>query len=243
MTGTVSERRALVDRLAADLQARVLSGELPSGVRLRQLAIADEYGVSRTPVREALRKLQASGLVELQPNRGALVRGLSAREVRQAYAVRAELEALAAELAAQYIREDELDRLRAAQAQFAAALARTIAARERGAVTEEETTLWGRANDDFHQVIHEASGNDVLHVTLAHLHRSFPRNLSTIVLGESTKLLSDNVDEHEAVLTAISRNDRAAAREAMRRHVLHAGELVTLRLEERAGAPPGAGAD
>lgn len=240
---TASERRALVDRLAADLQARVLSGELPSGVRLRQLAIAEEYGVSRTPVREALRKLQASGLVELRPNRGALVRGLSPREARQAYAVRAELEALAAELAAWHIREDELDRLRAAQAQFAAALARTVAARERGgagAVTEEETMLWARANDDFHQVIHEASGNEVLPSTLAHLHRSFPRNLSRMVLGESTKLLSENVDEHEAILTAIADRDPAAAREAMRRHVLHAGELVTLRLEERTGAPPAA---
>jgi DNA-binding GntR family transcriptional regulator len=236
VTATAAERRALVDRLAADLQARVLSGELPSGVRLRQKAIAEEYGVSRTPVREALRKLQASGLVELRPNRGALVRGLSPRETRHAYVVRAELEGLAAELAAQHIREGELDRLRAAQAQFAASLTRTTAARERGgagAVTEEETRLWARANDDFHQVIHEASGNDVLAGTLAHLHRSFPRDLTKIVLAESTKLLRDNVDEHEAILTAIAHRDPAGAREAMCRHVLHAGALVTLRLEEQ----------
>src|ERR1041385_9317135 len=88
----LEERRALVDKLAAGLQARVLSGELPSGTRLRQEALAEEFGVSRTPVREALRKLQAGGLVELQPHRGAVVRGLSAREIRDAYEVRAELE-------------------------------------------------------------------------------------------------------------------------------------------------------
>src|SRR5581483_10873398 len=84
-TGSAADRRALVDKLAATLQARVLSGELPVGSRLRQ---------------EALRKLQASGLVELRPNRGALVRDVSPREIRDAYEVRAELEGLAAELAA-----------------------------------------------------------------------------------------------------------------------------------------------
>ena len=92
LTEAAGERRALVDKLAATIQARVLSGELASGTRLRQEALAEEFGVSRTPVREALRKLQASGLVELRPNRGAHVRGLSPREIRDAYEVRAELE-------------------------------------------------------------------------------------------------------------------------------------------------------
>ena len=85
---------ALVDRLASTIQARVLSGEIPTGSRLRQETLASEFGVSRTPVREALRKLQAGGLVQLEPNRGAVVRGPSAREVREAYEVRAELEGL-----------------------------------------------------------------------------------------------------------------------------------------------------
>src|SRR5215471_11992317 len=114
----IDERRALVDRLAAALRARVLSGDLPSGTRLRQEALAVEFGVSRTPVREALRQLQASGLVDLEPNRGARVRRLSPREIRDAYEVRAELEGLAAELAATRIRHSQLDRLRKAQAEF-----------------------------------------------------------------------------------------------------------------------------
>src|SRR3954468_7639637 len=152
-----AERRALVDKLASDLQRRVLSGEFPSGTRLRQSALAAEFGVSRTPIREALRKLQEGGLVELQPHRGALVRGLSAREIRQAYEVRAELEALAAELAATRIRHDELDRLNEAQEQFREGLARTVEARETGE-GDDQAVRWGRANDQFHQVIQEASG-------------------------------------------------------------------------------------
>jgi len=232
MTET-AERRALVDKLASDLQQRVLSGDIPSGTRLRQSALAAEFGVSRTPIREALRKLQAGGLVELQPHRGALVRGLSAREIRDAYEVRAELEALAADLAAVRIRHDQLDRLRAAQAQFREGLARTVAARETGGPDPGQAQVWGHANDEFHQVIQEAAGNDVLGATLAHLHRSFPRDLSKIVLAESTPLLRANVLEHEEIMEALERRDRDEARELMRRHVRHAGELVTLRFEQR----------
>ena len=188
LTEAAGERRALVDKLAATIQARVLSGELASGTRLRQEALAEEFGVSRTPVREALRKLQASGLVELRPNRGALVRGLSAREIRDAYEVRAELEGLAAELAAVRIRQEQLDRLREAQALFGDALEHTVQARaDSHEARDEEIARWGRANDLFHQVIQEAAGNDVLVRTLGHLHRSFPRDLSRIVLARAQR--------------------------------------------------------
>ena len=80
-----------------------MSGEIPVGARLRQEHLAAEYAVSRTPVREALRKLQATGTVLLRPNQGAIVRGPTVRDIREAYEVRAELEALAAELAASWI--------------------------------------------------------------------------------------------------------------------------------------------
>lgn len=235
MARVTSDRQALVDTLASRLQARVLSGELPSGARLRQSALAAEFGVSRTPIREALRKLQASGLVELQPHRGALVRGLSVREIRQAYEVRAELEALAAELAATRIRHDQLAQLNDAQQQFREGLARTVEDREKHiAHSEDQAIRWGRANDHFHLVIQAAGGNDVLIAQLAHLHRSFPRDLSKIVLSESTPLLRANVLEHEEIVAALERRDAPAARDLMRRHVLHAGELVTLRFEQRA---------
>jgi DNA-binding GntR family transcriptional regulator len=229
-TGEARDHRALVDTLAATLQARVLSGELPTGARLRQEALAEEFGVSRTPVREALRKLQANGLVELRPNRGALVRGLSPREVRDAYEVRAELEGLAAELAALHPHQEDIDALRKAQGEFRAALDEAVAARDRGEPPSEDVSArWGRANDLFHQTIQHAAGNSVLAATLTHLHRSFPRDLSRTVLRESTTLLNENVHEHEAIIDAIDRRDSAAARELMVKHVRRAGSLITRR--------------
>lgn len=238
MSQAADERRALVDKLANQLHARVLSGELPSGTRLRQEALAEEFGVSRTPVREALRKLQAGGLVELQPNRGAIVRGLSPREIRDAYEVRAALEALAAKLAAERVNREQLKRLTQAQGEFRAVLERTAARRRGGReIGEPQVRRWGSANDDFHQTIHEASGNEVLTATLAQLHRSFPRDLSRLVVSESTAMLEANVREHEAILEALSRHDATAAYELMLKHVARAGNLVTLRVEQRAVAP------
>jgi DNA-binding GntR family transcriptional regulator len=235
LTRAVEDRRALVDKLAATLQARMVSGEIVSGTRLRQEALAEEFGVIRTPIREALRKLEANGLIELQPHRGALVRGLSAREIRDAYEVRAELEGLAAELAAQRIQHRQLDGLHEAQAEFRETLARMMEVRSDGAVAlpDEEIARWRHANDRFHQLIQDAAANDVLVATLAHLHRSVPRDLTRIVLGESAALLAENVHEHEAVLGAIEHRNATEARSLMLRHVRHAGALVTLRFEQR----------
>jgi DNA-binding GntR family transcriptional regulator len=212
---------ATVDELAATLQARVLSGEIPSGTRLRQEALAEEFGVSRTPVREALRKLQASGLVEVRPNRGALVRAPTAREVREAYEVRAELEGLAAELAATRIRNDQLLMLHEAVSLFR----RLIESGTR------EVREWSRANDLFHQTIQEAAGNDRLVEMLAHLHRSFPRDLTGVVLSGSRGLLRENLAQHVEVLDAIEGHDPGEARRLMTEHVRRAGELVVHRFE------------
>jgi DNA-binding GntR family transcriptional regulator len=228
---------ALVDELAAAIQTRVLNGEIATGTRLRQESLAAEFGVSRTPVREALRKLQATGLVEVQPRRGALVRGPTAREIREAYEVRAELEGLAAELAATRVRDGELQRLRDAQALFRQSVASLLAWRDRRVADEppppQAHAEWIRGNDVFHLAIQEAAGNARLGATLTDLHRSFPRDLTWLVLGENARLLEENVAQHEAILEAIERHDPKAARRRMVEHVRRAGELVTRRFEER----------
>ena len=209
----------LVDRLAATIQARILSGEIPSHSRLRQASLAAEFGVSRTPVREALRKLQSLGIVVLEPRRGAVVRGISAREVREAYLVRAELEGLAAELATAHITDEELDQLHDAQSLFRHS-------GERAAQDE-----WERANNIFHEVIQQASGNRQLRVSIANLHKSFPRHLTWAALSRSSHLLVENIDQHNRILAAIERRDPPSARGEMSAHVRASGELVAVLIE------------
>ena len=107
-----SDEGPLVDEIADRIRARIMSGEFAIGEPLRQAALAAEFEVSRTPVREALRQLQNGGLIEVLPNRGAVVRVPTPWEVRQAYEVRAELEGMAARRAATRISRAQLAELR-----------------------------------------------------------------------------------------------------------------------------------
>jgi DNA-binding GntR family transcriptional regulator len=223
----------LVDHLAATLQARVLSGEIPTGTRLRQEAIAREFGVSRTPVREALRQLQALGIAQVEHNRGAIVRAPTTRELREAYEVRAELEGLATQLAAGRIADEQLDRLREAQRLFRRSIETLISRRRRSRDEPawDDDSDWVRGNDLFHQVIQEASGNELLLRTISELNRIFPRALTWSALSESSALLEENVRQHNAVLEAIEDRDPAAARQRMVEHIRAAGELIAHRFE------------
>jgi DNA-binding GntR family transcriptional regulator len=235
MTTQTLTSDGLVDRLASAIQARILSGEIPSDARLRQETLAAEFGVSRTPVREALRKLQSAGVVVLEPRRGAIVRGPTPREVREAYLVRAELEGLAAELATPLIGDEELDRLREAQELFRDSIESVIERRRTGtpAAPWSSEGGWERANNLFHQVIQQAAGNQQLLGAIAHLHRSFPRHLTWAALSKSSHLLGENIEEHHRILDAIERREPSCARAEMAAHVRSAGELVAVLLERR----------
>ena len=109
-------------------------------------------------MREALRKLQATATVELLPHRGAVVRGPSARDIREAYEVRAELEGLAAELAADHISDLHLRRLREAEALFRKSVS-ALVARSGPLPPWTDASFWVQANDLFHQAILEAAAN------------------------------------------------------------------------------------
>ena len=214
-------RRGVVDDLAEAIQTRIIAGDFPAGARLRQEQLAAEYRLSRTPIREALRKLQAAGTVELVPNQGAVVRGTSVRDVREGYEVRAELEGMAAALAATWITDEHLGQMREAEALF------------RSASGESQSRTWSRANDQFHEAVQAAAGNERLRQTIRDLQKAFPRRLTWGALEADSKLLAENVQQHNEILEAIERRDPDGARDAMRRHVLRAGELIARWVERR----------
>src|SRR5204863_3185534 len=103
------------DDIALVIEEAIVSGELAPGTVLRQEQVSERFAVSRTPVREALRRLAALGLVSFVPNRGVRVRGLSRDELHEAFLVRAELESLATEIAAPKLTEADLGELEAAE--------------------------------------------------------------------------------------------------------------------------------
>jgi DNA-binding GntR family transcriptional regulator len=221
--------KAASDRLADVLQERILSGDAPPGTWLRQDHLAVEFGVSKTPVREALRALQAVGLVELVRHRGAVVSGPTPSDLREAYAVRAELEGYAAQLAASLIRDDQLEQLRAAEKLFSRSIRNSTSKSDAGATKERPP--WSEANDLFHDTVLEAAMNGRLAEMIETLHRSVPRNLTWAALSDRGSVLQENIEQHREILQAIADHDPVAARTAMRAHVLRAGELVTAHFE------------
>jgi len=218
-----ADEHDLVQVLVSRVHAAILSGTFPIGSRLRQEMLAERFGVSRTPVREALRVLHAMGVVILVPQRGAIVRGPTATEIREAYAVRAELEGLGAELAAR--RAGALDRSRLVQAsRLFDAAARELT--ERGVSSVAGRRAWTDANDMFHEAVLTAAGNRRLTAIVTELHRSFPRSLTWGALHDEPSLVLENVIQHQRVRDAIERGDPEASRRWMSDHVRRAGELV-----------------
>jgi DNA-binding GntR family transcriptional regulator len=226
----------LAEQVARELQDRVDRGELAVGSWLRQEKLARDFDLGRMAIREAIQRLHARGVVELIPNRGARVRRFSDRDIREAYQVRAELEGLAAELAARLATDDQLARLRHAEELFEQAVS-SETARTSTALDEPAGSArgWSEANDLFHSVVHEAACNERLRRTIEDLHRSFPRNLTWSALGSDLRLLSENVAQHRAIRTAIEAGDGEEARRLMVSHVSRSGELLAIRAGSREG--------
>jgi DNA-binding GntR family transcriptional regulator len=224
------------DEIALALEDAVISGELAPGTVLRQETLSERFGVSRTPIREALRRLAATGLVSFEPNRGVRVRAIPREELREAFLVRAELEALVTELAVPRFDEAMLLALRAAEADFAR-LTVELLDRRRG--EEERTQLtgeWVRANYRFHDVIYEAAAVPLVERIAKSARRTF---LSRWSPGgpEIDDLYRQNVYQHRAIRDAIAARSADGARALAHEHVLHSGRLLELILEHRGAQP------
>lgn len=232
----------LVDDLAERIHTRVLTGEYAVGTWLRQEALATEFGVSRTPVREALRKLQAARVVDVLPHRGALVRAPTAQDIREAYLIRGELEGLAAEMAVARIDDERLRRLREAEEAFRKAVPQLLKLAADKGVDAIADGPWDAANLQFHRAIVDAAGIQRLGPMVADLRKTFPRNLSWSALAEEPSLLEDNLTQHARIRAAIERRDAVAARRWTTDHCRRTGELVGDWFE-RHYAPEDAGDD
>lgn len=220
---------SLTDEIVLRLEQAILEGVYPPGAHLLQDELCERFGVSRTPVRQALRDLQARNLVVLMPNRGAMVRVPSRRDAQEVYAVRAELEGYAAELAA--ARADsrlELE-LAGAEARVVHLASRLQRLGEPAMPAVVELQL---AVGEFHRALQRACGNERLLSTIRHVERSFPVEYVSLAIASDVDSQVLNLDEHQAISRAIRRRDQDGARLAMKSHVLHLGEKVVRYLED-----------
>ena len=220
------------DDVAIILEEAIVSGEIAPGTVLRQEQLSEQYEVSRTPIREALRRLAALGLVSFEPNRGVRVRTLSRDELREAFLVRAELESLATEHAVARMGECELAELDKAAERFAELTAelrdRSRGADERMRVTSE----WMLANHAFHDVIYAAADLPLVERLAKSARRSFFGPAVWRPGGpEVDDRYGNNLREHQAIRAAITAGSATGARALAREHVLSSGRLLELILE------------
>ncbi len=215
------------DEIALVLEEAIVAGELQPGTVLRQEQLSEQFAVSRTPIREALRRLAALGLVSFVPNRGVRVRTLSREELREAFLVRAELEALATEAAALKVTPDELEELEAAERRFSEAT-QALRARPREDVDRWRLTHeWVSANHGFHDVIYRIADLRLVERLAKSARRSFSGHAVWAPGGsEIDELYARNDREHRAIIGALAAGSAAGARELAREHVLHSFDLL-----------------
>ncbi len=215
------------DDIAVLIEEAIVSGELAPGSVLRQEQLSERFGVSRTPVREALRKLAALGLVSFEPNRGVRVRTLSHEDLREAFLVRAELEALATETAAGKITPEALAELEECEQRFAR-LTRELRSHEPGGLRRSLMADWMRANHDFHDVIYRVADMPYVESVSKAARRTFSGPaVWAPVDDELDALYLRNQAEHRAIRGALAAGSRGGARELAHEHVMHSFELLT----------------
>lgn len=193
-------------RVREQLQDAILEGVLKPGERLRAEALAQRFGTSRTPVREALLQLEAQGLVEVEPNRGAVVRAFDRADLLDLYEVRALLEPAAAARAARNIGERDIERLQANCDQADAA----------GDDAEVQIAL----NEEFHRIIGDAAGSPRLAVAMRAV-AGIPRGFRE-VFWHSEEQRAESLLCHRRLVTAFRTRDAQLAEAVMRMHILGA---------------------
>ena len=215
----MDEYLPLRDVVFKTLRQAILKGELEPGERLMEIQLAERLGVSRTPIREAIRKLELEGLVLMIPRRGAEVAKISEKNLRDVLEVRRSLEELAIDLACQRIQEEELETLREAQKEFAAAVAA-------GDAMEIAQT-----DEKFHEIIYSGTGNQKLMQILSNLREQMYRyRLEYIKDANKRQIL---LLEHEQILKALSLRHVQEARLAVREHIDNQEITVLKNLKEQ----------
>lgn len=178
-------------------------GELQPGSRLREIELAERFAISRTPVREALARLESQGLITHEPHRGATVTQLGYNQVTELYDLREVLEGMAARLAAIHAADPEIEVLE------------EMVARDRTLIDDPKALA--RTNRLFHRQIHACARNSFLQGTLENM------RLSLVLLAGTTLARPGRsaaaIDEHEAIVARIRAHDRDGAEAAARAHI------------------------
>lgn len=205
-------RRSLSTELVGRLRDMIVEGTLKPGDKISEPELCDLFGVSRTPLREALKVLAAEGLVQLNPNRGSTVARIEPGEIEELFPIMGMLEALAGELACERLTSAALKRLETMHA--------TMVRHWKAG----EWLPYSRLNREIHEAIFEVAGN----ATLSTLYQNLVVRIHAVrfVARKSAERWAEAVDDHERMMSALRARDGAALSAVMREHLRHKADMV-----------------
>ena len=211
-------RRSLHDELTDRLRHLIVEGDLAPGAKVPEKQLCERFGVSRTPLREALKVLASEGLVQLRPNRGAVVSRLTMEDLEETFPVMGALEALSGELACERISDREIAAVREAHEKM-------VEHYEQG-----ELAPYFRLNQEIHERILQAAGNP----TLTSLHRGLTGRVrrARYMANMSPERWARAVAEHEEILSALEARDGARLSRILKDHLANKFETVQAALVE-----------
>lgn len=205
------------------LKDAIVNGKLKPGERLMEQQVAEELGVSRTPVREAIRKLEIEGFIIMIPRKGAYVSDISLKDIAQVFEVRAAMEALAAGLAAQRIADDQMEKLERKLVEV------------KNAVDNSDLDNIIHFDTDFHEIIYDASRNDRLVQILNNLREQIQRYRTASLASPGR--LKDTLREHQELVDAISTRNVALAQKVAKEHIENAENSILEAFKEKSYFP------
>lgn len=208
-------RQSTSDFIAETLREAIVSGQLPSGMLLKQDELAERFHVSKIPVREALKRLEAEGLVTFMRHKGAVVASMSPDEIWEYVEIRAMLEARAAELSAPHITEVNLEQARQALEAFG---------------SERNPARWGEANWRLHSALYIDARRPVLMAEIRSLYDKVERYVRALL--SVTPELPKTQREHQEILEAFAARNAERAAALTRAHVLDGGASLLRYLSE-----------
>ncbi|MDE7431301.1 MAG: GntR family transcriptional regulator [Lachnospiraceae bacterium] len=205
LTMAIDNYLPLRDVVFITLREAILKGELEPGERLMEIALAQKLGVSRTPIREAIRKLELEGLVVMAPRKGAEVAEITLKDLRDVLEVRKNLEELAVELACKKATENDIEEMKLAHEEFIKTL------------SQKDLTVIAEADVKFHDVIYRTTGNKRLIQILNNLREQMYRYRLEYIKDEKKRMIV--TDEHLQIIEAIRNKDVNSAKDYIQVHI------------------------
>ncbi len=211
--------KPLREMVFESLREAIILGRLKPGERLMEIQVAEEMGVSRTPVREAIRKLELEGFVVMMPRKGAYVAGISVKDIVDVFEVRAALEGLAAGLAAERSTEEEMEELERSLIKI-------------NVEAGDDINVIAEGDNSFHQIIYRASRNHHLVQIITRLQEQIQRfRMTSLSQPGRTKIA---LDEHKKIVEAISDRNVEEAQALATEHIENAEQILLNALREEA---------